>query len=109
MNGQAFSVLTDHRQRYCAAIRQARHEGTEAFQAWFNREAAHTPQQAQVRGFWDFSVHILTPTVCRLLSRPENRIVARNWLWWGPPAACRLPLFSSCDWYRHPRRSRCCS
>ncbi len=67
-------TLTEHRNRYRAAIRAARQHSPQAFQAWFNREAAQTPQQARVRGFWDFSCHILTPTVMARLAAPETKI-----------------------------------
>jgi SAM-dependent methyltransferase len=63
-----------HRQKYLAAIRQARQGGSAVFQAWFNRQAAQTPEQNIVRGYWDFALHILTPTVCAHLSEPEKRI-----------------------------------
>ena len=60
-----------HAQRYSAAIRQAQAAGEQPFQAWFNK--AENVEQSIVRGFWDLSVHILTPTVCSLLSEPEDK------------------------------------
>jgi SAM-dependent methyltransferase len=63
-----------HQQLYQQAIRQARLQGPRAFQAWFNREASHTMEQAIIRGYWDFAAHILTPTVCRYIERPEEKI-----------------------------------
>lgn len=62
-----------HRQNYRAAIRQARQRGPHAFHAWFNRAAATSMQQHLVRGYWDFSLHILTPQVCRYLAQPETK------------------------------------
>jgi SAM-dependent methyltransferase len=67
-------LLAAHQQKYCAAIRRARQAGADAFQAWFNREAACTPQQHLVRAHWDFALHMLTPTVCAYLDRPEERV-----------------------------------
>ncbi len=66
------ATLAAHRTRYRVAIAAAQRQGAAPFQAWFNREASQTPQQAIVRAFWDFSVHILTPTVCAHLARPED-------------------------------------
>jgi SAM-dependent methyltransferase len=57
-----------------SAIRQARRTGTETFHAWFNRESARTMQQYVVRGYWDFALHILTPTVCARLAHPERQV-----------------------------------
>lgn len=66
------ATLAAHRTRYRVAIAAAQQQGAAPFQAWFNREASQTPQQAMVRAFWDFSMHILTPTVCAHLARPED-------------------------------------
>lgn len=65
--------LAEHQQKYATAIRQARRRGAGPFQAWFNRQAAQTSSQALLRGYWDFTLHILTPTVCRLLRAPEEQ------------------------------------
>jgi SAM-dependent methyltransferase len=64
-----------HRQKYLAAIRQARRGGDAAFQAWFNRQAAQTLEQCITRGYWDFALHILTPAVCAHLNEPEKLVV----------------------------------
>lgn len=67
--------LAEHQRKYTHAIQQARRNGGEAgFQAWFNRETTATLQQGVVRGYWDFSLHILTPQVCAYLSNPEQKI-----------------------------------
>lgn len=65
---------TDHTQRYTTAIKMARQAGTDVFLSWFNKETSHTPQQMIVRGYWDFSCHILTPKVCELLDHPEDKV-----------------------------------
>ncbi len=62
-----------HQRQYQQAIRQARLQGALAFQAWFNREVSHTLQQVITRGYWDFTCHILTPTVTRYIERPEEQ------------------------------------
>lgn len=66
--------LVEHQRKYRAAIHAARVQGLQRFHAWFNRESSQTLRQATVRGFWDFTLHVLTPTVCRYLSRPEEQI-----------------------------------
>lgn len=66
--------LADYIQRYRSAITKARQAGTDVFFAWFNKETSQTPQQMVVRGYWDFSCHILTPKVCTLLDHPEDKI-----------------------------------
>ena len=49
-------------EKYVEAVRRAREQGPEAFQAWFDPAAG--------RGYWDFAVHVLTPGVCARLGRP---------------------------------------
>jgi SAM-dependent methyltransferase len=61
-----------HRIKYADAIRDARRQGADAFQDWFNR--SQSVEQSFVRGYWDFSIHILTPAVCRILSAPEEKV-----------------------------------
>jgi SAM-dependent methyltransferase len=68
------TLLAEHQHRYCAAIKQARRKGPEPFQAWFNRETSHSLDQVIKRGYWDFSCHILTPTVCKYIERPEEQV-----------------------------------
>ena len=60
-----------HQKRYRDAIHEAKNQGIDAFQSWFNR--SENRQQSIVRGSWDFSVHILTPAVCKLMSEPEHK------------------------------------
>lgn len=60
-----------HRKRYADAIRDARAEGADSFQSWFND--AGSEEEALRRGFWDFSFHILTPEVCAHVDDPGSR------------------------------------
>ena len=60
-----------HQNRYSDAIRNAKNLGIDAFQNWFNR--SQNVQQSIVRGYWDFSIHMLTPTVCKLIVAPEQK------------------------------------
>lgn len=70
----AMSQLAAHQRKYSAAIHQARCAGPAVFQSWFNRESARDVHQCVVRGYWDFAMHILTPTVCRVLCNPEEKV-----------------------------------
>lgn len=63
----------EHQQRYTEAIHEAQQSGEDAFQNWFNR--SQNVEQSIVRGYWDFSQHILTPTVCAHLTTPESKTV----------------------------------
>jgi len=67
-------LLLRHQQQYTTAIHQARLQGEDAFQAWFNREAAKNRQQALCRGYWDWTLHILTPKVASYLQNPETQV-----------------------------------
>lgn len=58
----------EHRRRYATAIQAASAQGPDAFQRWFDDSL--NAQDAVVRGYWDLSVHILTPKVVRVLSNP---------------------------------------
>lgn len=60
-----------HQKRYSDAIHAAKNLGIDAFQNWFNR--SQNVHQSIVRGYWDFSMHILTPTVCKLMVAPEQK------------------------------------
>ena len=60
-----------HQKRYSDAIHDAKNLGSDAFQNWFNR--SQNTQQSIVRGYWDFSLHILTPGVCKLMTNPEQK------------------------------------
>lgn len=64
-------TLQAHQQRYTDAIRQARQAGENQFHGWFDQ--SKDVNQSIIRGFWDFSVHILTPTVCAALRTPETK------------------------------------
>lgn len=66
------SSLTHHA-KYCAAIKQARAESAFAFQSWFNMGLSESMHQIVARGYWDFTCHILTPTVCMHVERPEEK------------------------------------
>lgn len=70
MNKRAISN-TEHQQKYATAIRQANLAGQSAFQAWFNK--SQDAEQSIVRGYWDFTTHILTKKVCEYLTRPEEQ------------------------------------
>jgi len=61
-----------HQKLYRDAIHEAKNQGIDAFQSWFNR--SENREQSIVRGYWDFSMHILTPAVCELMSEPEDKI-----------------------------------
>lgn len=63
----------NHVERYAAAIRAAREMGDETFQSWFNR--SQNVSESIIRGFWDFGLHVLTPTVCEHLACPEEKTV----------------------------------
>jgi SAM-dependent methyltransferase len=67
-------MLADHQRKYTGAIHQARQGGLAAFQTWFNRQSCGGLQQCLIRGYWDFSLHILTPSVCVYIERPEETI-----------------------------------
>lgn len=62
--------LAAHQARYTDAIAAAREQGDDEFQNWFN--ASSSTSQSLIRGFWDLSLHILTPAVARHISRPED-------------------------------------
>jgi ubiquinone/menaquinone biosynthesis C-methylase UbiE len=72
MSEQSLSKET-HQKRYSDAIHDAKNLGIDAFQSWFNHSTNR--QQSIVRGYWDFSIHLLTPTVCKLLTNPEQKTV----------------------------------
>jgi ubiquinone/menaquinone biosynthesis C-methylase UbiE len=54
------------------AIRAARQGGMDSFQRWFNQ--SEDVQESLVRGYWDLSLHILTPKVCEYIQRPEEKV-----------------------------------
>jgi SAM-dependent methyltransferase len=59
-----------HAGRYADAIHDARVQGTDAFQSWFD----DSPSEAESvrRGFWDFAFHILTPAVVARIAQPAE-------------------------------------
>lgn len=59
----------DHVRRYIEVI--SRNGSDLEFQNWFCK--TQSIEQASIRGYWDFSVHILTPKVCELIDSPENK------------------------------------
>lgn len=59
-----------HNRRYADAIGAARAGGADEFQNWFNRSAS--VEESLRRGFWDFAVHVLTPSVVRRLADPGS-------------------------------------
>jgi ubiquinone/menaquinone biosynthesis C-methylase UbiE len=61
----------EHQKLYTDAVQQAGKEGGNAFQSWFNR--SDNINQSITRGFWDFTLHILTPQVCALINQPEEK------------------------------------
>ena len=60
-----------HQQKYAQAIYQAKEAGNSSFHNWFNK--AQDVEQATIRGYWDFSSHILTPKVCEYIEQPEQK------------------------------------
>jgi ubiquinone/menaquinone biosynthesis C-methylase UbiE len=63
--------LSQHQELYASAIRRAKLAGLNEFHAWFNK--SESLEQSVIRGYWDFALHILTSTVCRHLSKPEEK------------------------------------
>lgn len=62
----------EDQRRFEEAIRTARLAGMDSFQRWFN--ASKDAHESLVRGYWDLTLHILTPTVCEYLQRPEEKV-----------------------------------
>jgi len=62
----------EHQNKYSQAIRDAAQKGLDSFQNWFNK--AEDMHEAVTRGFWDFSLHILTPKVCEQITDPEEKV-----------------------------------
>jgi SAM-dependent methyltransferase len=71
MRNQVRSDGEDQRQ-FEEAIRAARLGGRDAFQRWFNE--SRDVHESLVRGYWDLSLHILTPKVCEYIQRPEEKV-----------------------------------
>lgn len=61
-----------HQKGFAEAIRQARLSGPESFQSWFNKSG--DINQSMIRGYWDLTIHILTPKVCQYIKNPEEKI-----------------------------------
>ena len=70
MRDHAMSDGEDQR-KFEEAIRTARLGGMHSFQRWFNQSS--DVQQSLVRGYWDLSLHILTPKVCEYIRSPEEK------------------------------------
>ena len=60
-----------HVAKYRESIDSAAKSGDLAFQQWFCKSSSL--KQAEVRGYWDFAVHILTPKVVAEISDPERK------------------------------------
>lgn len=60
-----------HVAKYREAIGKAADSGELSFQQWFCKSASL--RQSEVRGYWDFAVHILTPKVIAEIGDPENK------------------------------------
>ena len=64
-------TLEIHKKRYSEAIRHAHKAGDKQFQDWFNK--SESIDQSILRGFWDFSIHILTSTIYAAINKPESQ------------------------------------
>jgi len=62
---------TEHQRRYAEAIRKMKRMGMDSFQNWFNK--SKDTNQSIVRGYWDFTFHILTSKVCEYIKNPEEK------------------------------------
>ena len=71
MSNQGISDA-EHQRRYTEAIKQARLEGMNSFQSWFN--TSKDVNQVIVRGYWDLSIHIFTSKVCEYIENPEEKV-----------------------------------
>jgi cyclopropane fatty-acyl-phospholipid synthase-like methyltransferase len=60
-----------HINKYSQEIREAKEMGVDQFHAWFNK--SQNFNESLVRGFWDFSCHILTDIVCSHIQEPEEK------------------------------------
>ena len=60
-----------HQKKYAEAIKVARLQGLEAFHNWFDKSGSL--YELTLRGFWDFSFHILTPAVQKFIANPERK------------------------------------
>lgn len=83
----------EHQQKYATAISQARDQGMATFHSWFNASTA--VEESITRGYWDFAIHMLTPTVCSLLERPEEKAALEIGYGGG-----RL-LNAACSYFQH--------
>jgi SAM-dependent methyltransferase len=62
---------SEHQKKYAEAIKIARLKGLESFHNWFDKSGSL--EELTLRGFWDFSFHILTPAVQKLMANPERK------------------------------------
>jgi len=83
----------EHRRRWAEETHQARLNGDLSFQNWFDKSESLT--QTIVRGYWDFSIHILPPKVCSLMTKPEEKVALEIGYGGG-----RL-LNAACSFFRH--------
>jgi len=65
-------IITQHQKKYARAINQAKNQGINSFQSWFDKST--NIHQSTLRGYWDVTYHILTPVVCDYLNKPEDKI-----------------------------------
>jgi ubiquinone/menaquinone biosynthesis C-methylase UbiE len=66
------SLIENHKDRYAKAVHAAKQKGEHTFHSWFNK--SNDLNQTIVRGFWDFSLHILTSNVCAVMDHPEEKV-----------------------------------
>jgi len=66
-------VDAEHIAKYRDAIDKAASGGELAFQQWFCKSGSL--KQTEIRGYWDFVIHNLTPKVMAEISDPENKTV----------------------------------
>ena len=65
-------IMAQHQKKYAKAINRAKNQGINSFQSWFDKST--NTYQSTLRGYWDVTCHILTPTICDYLDKPENKI-----------------------------------
>ncbi|KAA3646417.1 MAG: class I SAM-dependent methyltransferase [Chloroflexi bacterium] len=71
MQDQSPPSSGQHQQKYAKAIQAARDTSEQAFHAWF--DASSSLDESVTSGFWDFSVHILTPQVLQYIASPHQK------------------------------------
>jgi len=73
LNKKQAESITKHQQIYIEAIRHAQQAGTFSFFSWFNKDSSKDIQQIITSGYWDLTLHILTPKVCEYIDHPEQK------------------------------------